>query len=282
MDGTAALTSAVTGASLAPSTGGPFKSAGWNRLTFTLENSSAKECYIDIDPTAQWQLFDFSTAESAQVYFVYGGIQVAGGPNDRYANVGTTGTVELTNNGDGTITVIADVTNWYKYSWGSTGGTPERVEISYNGPCEGLAPVVNNEMSYYDMDGNLAVSSEITKVTKSDYSGATGWKQYKLEFANASAQTCTIQIDPAMIGQTIDFATLDTHAVNFRYGSIQVSGPNEDFRNQGVVGTIEITDNGDGNCTIMAEVTNQYKAPWGSGVSGTPERVVLTYSGPLE
>ena len=281
MDGNATVTSAVTGVSLAPSAGGPFKSAGWNRLTFAFDNASAKACYIDFDPAVEWQLFDFATAETASVYFVYGGIQVSGGPNDRYANAGTTGTVELTNNGDGTITVIADVTNWYKTSWGSTGGTPERVVLTYNGPCEGLAPVVANEMSYYDMDGNLSVTSEITKVIKTDYSGATGWKQYKFEFANSSAQTCTIQIDPEMIGQAIDFATIETQAVNFKYGSIQVSGPNSDFRNQGTTGTIQITDNGDGNCTIMADVTNWYKTSWGS-TGGTPERVVLTYNGPLE
>lgn len=282
-DGDVQVTSAISGVSLAPATGGPFKSAGWNRLKFTLDNSSAKECYIDIDPNAAWGVFDFNASNTASVYFCYGGIQVANGANSNYASVGTKGSVELINNGDGTITVKADVTNSYNYSWGSAGGTPERVTITYTGACEGLAPQVANEFCYYNMDGEAAVSGAVTGVTKSTSTSSLskGWNRYTLSFDNASAQQCYIDIDPTLIGQELDYSALESASVVFKYGSIQVMGPNNMYANQGVKGTVKVEDNGDGTVTIQADVTNTYKSLWGEGTSGTPERVTISYSGAL-
>ncbi len=60
-------------------------------------------------------------------------------PNGEYRNQGLSGTMQVVENGDGTITVNADVTNWYKSLWGdSRDGTPERVVIEYKGECSGL------------------------------------------------------------------------------------------------------------------------------------------------
>ncbi len=187
------------------------------------------------------------------------------------------GTVTTTRNAKGVLTVELDAV----LADGSA------LRASYTGSPSDITSVeelfpsgeIKNEMSYYGYSGDVEVTSAITGVKITDYND---WKRFTFTFESASAQSCTIEIDPAAIGQQIDFATLESHTVNFRYGSVQVSGPNDQYRNQGVEGTILITDNGDGTVTILADVTNKYKNMWGSGTSGTPERVVLSYSGPCE
>ena len=82
------------------------------------------------------------------------------------------------------------------------------------------------------------------------------WK-FAFEFENESADQGYIEIKPESIGRRIDFAEAAEGTFNFKYGSIQLSSPNNEYRNVGVEGYIEITDNGDGTVTIKT------KAPYG-------------------
>ena len=111
---------------------------------------------------------------------------------------------------------------------------------------------------------------------------SSGWVKYTFNLENENIDQTYIEIDPSLIGQVLNFATLETQALNFCYNrAIQLSGPNDMYRQQGVEGTFQIIDNGDGNVTISVNVTNKYKNMWGSGTTGTPERVEIYYNGTL-
>ncbi len=137
---------------------------------------------------------------------------------------------------------------------------------------------LSNELKYYGYSGDLSISTVVTSVTKKTLS--SGWVKYTFNLENENIDQTYIEIDPALVGQVLNFATIETKSLNFCYNrTIQLSGPNDEFRNQGTEGTIQIIDNGDGKVTISANVTNKYKSPWGSG--GTPERVEIYYNGTL-
>lgn len=144
-------------------------------------------------------------------------------------------------------------------------------------------PTYDDMMRYFNQDGNLSVLANITGVTTKTSSGKT---RYTFAFDNSSAKSCYIEIDPTYIGQEINFATLETQNVfNFTYGSIQVSGPNSEYRNIGKEGVISVVNNEDGTTTIFADVTNKYETNYGWGtpsVGGTPERVIIKWTGTIE
>ncbi|MDE6528213.1 MAG: hypothetical protein K2L78_04130, partial [Muribaculaceae bacterium] len=186
----------------------------------------------------------------------------------------TSGTVSTSRTAKGVLTIELDAT--------FADGTALRA--SYNGTPADVTdleeifptPGPKNDLKYYNNDGAIQLHSAITGVTKTVKSDGM-WKfAFTLE---SSSEQCYIEINPDFIGQKVDFATAETGTFNFRYAGVQVSSPNNEYRNEGVEGTIEITDNGDGTCTIYADVTNKYKNLWGSGFGGNNERVVIDYSG---
>lgn len=187
----------------------------------------------------------------------------------------------------GTLTTAVDVkTKAVTFILNATFGDGTEIYAEYKGKVidvESLAdmnpkPVFHNELIYYNADGVASVTSAVVGCKRD--TSYSGWPRFTLSFENSSAQKCTIEMQEQFFGQELDFATLTEQAVNFAYGSIQLSGPNDQYRNQGLVGTICIKANEDGTYTIDADVTNSYKTAW-SGTGGTPERVVLNYSGPL-
>ena len=203
-------------------------------------------------------------------------------PNGEYRNQGLSGTLQVVENEDGTLTVNADVTNWYKSLWGdSRAGTPERVTIEYTGECEGLAPKAKNTVEYYNMDGDLANTLNIASFAKT--STSSGRVKYTAAFENSS-EKCYIELMPEYVGQSINFAehteaNSGTPYYFFYYGTVQLASPNGEYRNQGLSGTMQVVENGDGTITVNADVTNWYKSLWGDSRAGTPERVVIEYKG---
>ena len=279
MDGVLSNTLEITGFAKTDSSDGRVK------YTAQFENSSEK-CYIEMLPEYIGQVINFAeqteTNSGAPYYlFYYGSIQLAS-PNGQYRNQGMSGTMQVIENEDGTVTITADVTNWYKAMWGEgKSGTPERVTIEYTGECEGLAPKAKNTVEYYNMDGDLSNNLAITSFAKTNSSD--GRVKYTAQFENSS-EKCYIEMLPEYIGQVINFAEhTETNSgapyYLFHYGSIQLASPNGQYRNQGMSGTMQVVENGDGTVTINADVTNWYKAMWGDGKSGTPERVVIEYRG---
>lgn len=202
-----------------------------------------------------------------------------------YSDGEITGTVTEVNEGSFSSTRTAKGVLTIEVEAAFADGT--YVRASYNGTPTDISdleelfptPGPKNEMKYFDLDGNLSVQSPITGVTKSVKSDGM-WK-FNFEFENESAQSGYIEINPEFIGKRVEFADAVAGTFNFKYGNIQVSSPNDQYRNVGVEGYIEIIDNGDGTCTINCDVTNKYTTAWsGSTVSGTPERVTIDYTGP--
>ena len=246
---------------------------GDGKWKVTFANDANLKIYVELNPELVNQPVTFSTAAMNSCNFCYDNIQVSG-PNDEYRNVGKVGGFTLTDNGDGTITFVADVTYRYSNSYTEDGGSPERVVIEYTGACEGLepAPVVKNEMTYYSPDGERENYSTVSGVTfTTTYSGLS---KYSLTVDNESlvdeyGKRFYIEVDPSLVGTSIDVPN-STATVNCVLGFIQVSGPNVEFRPVAKAGSVKIVDNNDGNVNIEVDVTDS-----------SNRRVVFTYSGVL-
>lgn len=245
---------------------------GWWKVEFA--NSQDLKISLELDPSLVGEVVNFAARAEAGFNFRYDNIQVSGA-NDEYRNVGLKGIFCLEDNGDGTLSFKADVTNLYSNSYTTNGGTPERVKIEYEGACEGLeaAPQIKNEITFFDPDG---AQENYTTVSAVSYKTAQGGalSQYTFtvdneELAADYGKKFYIQIDPTLVGETVDVPT-STKTINCYFAFIQVSSPNNEYRPVAKAGTVKIVDNNDGNVTIEADLTE----------SGN-RRVVFTYSGLL-
>ena len=172
--------------------------------------------------------------------------------------------------------IYADVTNKYKTPWGGDAaqGTPERVTFEYNGPCTGLAPVVKNEMVFFNPDGQQINQTEINAVTKKTVRGGE-LIQYSFDVADENMaddyyNKIYLQIAPALIGEEFDI-TKATGLVVCYFCNIQVAGANNENRPVAAAGNVKVTDDGEGNITISADVTDLGN-----------QRAVVTYSGTVK
>lgn len=148
------------------------------------------------------------------------------------------------------------------------------------------APVFNNEFQYFNADGSLAMSGKLVECTRKSVS-TRGFQMERLILLNEDNETAhniTVEINSdlfdQLLGTEIDMPTAADDAINFKYGSIQLSGPNTTYGNIATNAKVKITDNGDGTFTIEGDVTNTYKYSWGSE-GGTPERIVFNFTGAL-
>lgn len=148
------------------------------------------------------------------------------------------------------------------------------------------APVFNNEFQYFNADGTLTMSAKLVECTRQTVS-TRGFQMERLILLNEENDTgknITIEIKSdlfnLLIGTEIDMPTAADDAINFKFNSIQLSGPNTTYGNIATNAKVKITDNGDGTFTIEGDVTNKYKYSWGSE-GGTPERIVFNYTGAL-
>ncbi len=250
---------------------------GWWKVEFA--NSQDLKISIELDPSLVGEVVNFAARAEAGFNFRYDNIQVSG-PNDEYRNVGLKGAFCLEDNGDGTLKFTADVTNLYSNSYTTSGGTPERVKIEYEGACEGLevAPVVKEDyFEYFNADGELTNQGDITGAKKTVLKN--GW--WKVEFTNSQNLKISIELDPSLVGEVVNFAARAEAGFNFRYDNIQVSGPNDEYRNVGLKGAFCLEDNGDGTLKFTADVTNLYSNSYTTN-GGTPERVKIEYEGACE
>ncbi len=269
MDGELAIQSAITGVKKT------VKGDGMWKFAFEFENESADQGYIEIKPESIGRRIDFAEAAEGTFNFKYGSIQLSS-PNNEYRNVGVEGYIEITDNGDGTCMIYADVTNKYKTPWGGDAaqGTPERVTFEYNGPCTGLAPVVKNEMVFFNPDGQQINQTEINAVTKKTVRGGE-LIQYSFDVADENMaddyyNKIYLQIAPALIGEEFDI-TKATGLVVCYFCNIQVAGANNENRPVAAAGKVKVTDDGEGNITISADVTDLGN-----------QRAVVTYSGTVK
>lgn len=159
------------------------------------------------------------------------------------------------------------------------------VKASYSGTVTAVtsldalnpAPTYEGQVVYFDADGNQSMTGNITEVTRKT---ASGKERFTFTTDNSSAKTCNIELLADLIGTEIDMPTAANNSINFTYGSIQVSSPNDQYRNTAIQGKVSVIDNGDGTFTIKANVTNQYKTSWGT-TGGTPEYVIINYTGEI-
>lgn len=283
-DGALSQSAKIVGFKKSEATSGPMKGAAVYTAIFDEDHSDIK-CEIHLDPSWVGKAIDFATIEKSSkpvCYFRYGSIQIYS--NNDYAGMsGTKGTVEVIENEDGTLTVNADVTNQY-LNWGMSGGTPERATVEYTGECEGLEVAAKNTVEYYNQDGTLMRTAAIEGFTKK-VSG-NGNVKYTATLGGDEADTkCEIEMIPALLGQVINFADFTevpdggAPQFNFRFDNIQLSGPNSQWRNQGLEGTIQVVENGDGTITVTANVVNKYIPGGSTTPGGSPERVIIDYKG---
>lgn len=117
--------------------------SGTVKYTATLGGDNAyTKCYLEMKPELVGQLINFADftevpeGGASQFMFYFDDVQLAG-PNSQWKPQGTLGTMQVVENGDGTITVKADVFNKYINN-GTEGGNNIRVVIDYKGECSGL------------------------------------------------------------------------------------------------------------------------------------------------
>ena len=279
-DGVLSASYAIEGASVTTITSEWSRYKGLDCFKLDFGDPDLPSCEIYIDPSLMGQELDLSSTENINVAIKYNNVQVAGSSDiGMKAKIGK---IQVFNNGDGTCLILADVTNKYD-SWGIEGGTPERVVVSYNGPCEGLAPVVPNEFHYYNSDGEDFANSVIDGVTMktitSEWSRYKGMNCYTMSFENSNiTNKCEIYIDPELLGQELDLSSSENIKVALNYNTVQVAG-SSDIGMKAKIGKIQVIDNGDGTCEIHADVTNKYES-WGME-GGTTERVTVDYAGDL-
>lgn len=139
-----------------------------------------------------------------------------------------------------------------------------------------------NSVYYYNHDGVLSKTIEITSVEKKS---SSGMMVYTIKFGGDDTWTrCEIRLLPEYVGKEINFAAYTdantgSSYFTFTYDHIQVASPNGEYRNQGVDGTMSVVEDGE-TIRIKADVTNKYYSPWSQGtVNGTPERAVIDYQG---
>lgn len=188
---------------------------------------------------------------------------------------------------EGTLTTSRDTKNVITLTLKATMGEngPE-IFATYKGLATDVetfamldpAPVYTDELVYFNNDGVQNFQSAITGVTKS--TPTSGFIRYTFEFAKET-QKCQIEIKPELLNKEVDIPTAPDNTVNFQYGSIQVSGPNNEYRNVAKLGTLSVVENADGTVTFNADVTNKYSTSWNPD-GGSPERVVLNYTGTVK
>ena len=251
------------------------KSNGMWKVAFA--NEEGLNIFVELEPSLVGKTVDFATAADNSYAFRYDMIQIYA-PGNEWKPAGTNGSFTLTDNGDGTLTFVADVTNQY-VSGGVAGGSPEHVVIAYTGACEGLdpAPVVKEDyFEYFNKDGVLTNQGTITGATKTVKSNG----MWKVTFANEEGINIFVELEPSLVGKTVDFATAADNSYAFRYDMIQIYAPGNEWKPAGTNGSFTLTDNGDGTLTFVADVTNQYVS--GGVAGGSPEHVVIEYTGACE
>ncbi len=140
--------------------------------------------------------------------------------------------------------------------------------------------VFTNELVYFNADGEQSIQANITSATRSTYRTLIQFT-FKTE---GDYYSPTVQIAESLIGEPFFFNEAPENSINFRFDNIQVSGPNNEMRPQALQAQGLVKDNGDGTWTFEFDVTNKYKVDYGWGnptEGGTPERVVLYYTGPV-
>jgi len=246
------------------------KSNGMWKVAFA--NEEGINIFVELEPSLVGKTVDFATAADNSYAFRYDMIQIYA-PGNEWKPAGTNGSFTLTDNGDGTLTFVADVTNQY-VSGGVAGGSPEHVVIAYTGACEGLeaAPQVKNEITFFNPDGaqeNYTAVSAVTMTTTSRGLSKYAFTVNDEDLAADYGKKFYIELDPSLVGTTVDVPA-STSTINCYFAFIQVSGPNDEFRPVAKAGTVKIVDNNDGNVNIEVDLTES-----------SNRRVVFTYSGAL-
>lgn len=139
------------------------------------------------------------------------------------------------------------------------------------------APKYDNGLYYFNADGDLSFESQVTSVTRTTRSN--GMYRYTIT-TEKEGQTCYIEMKPSIVGDCVEFTEVENNSLNFTYGSIQVSGPNDQYRNTAKNGTLCLEEGADGTITIMLDITNRYTTTFG-GDGGTPERIIIDCTAPL-
>lgn len=99
---------------------------------FTLDNGM--ECYLCVaEELVNAGTIDVADLSANQMQFKYGyNIQLAS-KGTQWSNCAQVGTFNIVDNGDGTYVIDFDMTNLYLNTYGSQGGSPERVVLNFNG-----------------------------------------------------------------------------------------------------------------------------------------------------
>ena len=263
-------------------------SKSYNGLTFdaySLTLSGDMLCTVYIAADQYNNKIDFANAPDNSYFvtfgFSYSNLIQLGANNTKRPgsyNVGDKGSLCVSKDEDGIVTIDLDVTNSFTSAYGYDNGDGSHVVLNYTQPKPEPEPALPNEGQRFDADGNPSgtFTVESMKYTAGvNYRGVAG---DRFDFTLSNGVQCYVILDTKYFGQTFDFATAEAGECYFVYDNIQIASKGTQFMNQGTTGTINVNKNNDGTFVIDFDVTNKYLASWG-GEGGTPERVVLHFAG---
>lgn len=197
--------------------------------------------------------------------------------------VAGTATTQL-NKKTGRVTVLVEAT----FDDGTT------LHAAYEGAAtdvdalDGMFPekTLGNEFFYYGMDGGLGLHTTITGCEikeASKYQKLTKFTFTTEDYINGSL---TVEIHPDLIGAgELSLPAVQPDAsgaprVNITYYTIQLSGPNSQWRPVADNGTVRVDKIDDEHYEIAFDAVNTYATNGTAG--GTPERIRLHYKGAVE
>ena len=163
------------------------------------------------------------------------------------------------------------------------------VEVSFSGQVTnvddlvGLNPpfVYVNQGQYFNYDLKPTGLFDVTGMTYKAGASAGGVKwDHQYNFTLSNGEQCYLCVSDDLVNAgEVNIKDLDANQCYFRYNSIQVASPNTAWQNGGQEGTINVVKNDDDTYVIDVTMTNKYIPSWGGGVSGTPDYVIINFTG---
>ncbi len=164
------------------------------------------------------------------------------------------------------------------------------VEVSFSGQVTnvddlvGLNPpfVYVNQGQYFNYDQKPTGLFDVTGMTYKAGASAGGVKwdhQFNFTLSNGETNCYLCVSDDLVNAGEVNIKDLSASQCYFRYSSIQVASPGTPYQQEGLNGTINVVKNDDDTYVIDVTMYNKYKSPWGTGESGTPEYVIINFTG---
>lgn len=194
----------------------------------------------------------------------------------------------------GTITTAQDADGKLYIKIEATLDDNRVVEMEYYGATtevESLdemipAPVAENEYKYYNSDGAVSMNKKLGTSYVDVYKGNYTFYFVPEGDTKYSSDKVTLKVSEDLINAgEISIADLgDTSIFDLKFKSmgLQSTAAGHGYGNTPNNGTLNIKKGDDGVYEVSLEITNLYKSPWGSNITGDNTKLVLNFKGTLE